>query len=531
MWVQNYDPLASALWSPLVAALPILVLSGLLLAGVAAPRAALSGLITALAIAVAAFKMPWAAAGAAALYGACFGLMPIGWIVLTAVFLYNLTVRAGQFEIVKHSVAAISPDRRMQALLIAFSFGSFLEGGAGFGAPVAISAALLIGLGFPPLYAASLTLLANTAPVAFGSIGIPIITLAKVSDMDVTALSRMAGCQLTFLSIIIPVWLVAVMSGWKGVKGAWPAILVCGGSFAVIQLLVATFHGPALVDVAAGLGSLALLTVFLRFWRPKETWRFPGESELSINNPDEREAGPVVPPPPTARQIAYAWVPWVLLSAMIFLWGWPAWKGALDTGFPAAMRVVCGVRATKVAVPGLQVYRTEPAEPAVPGTSRAAKAMDATYDWNIFSSAGSGVFLAAVLAAFWLRVSPRVFLAEFGRTLFSVRWALATIACMLALAYTMKFSGADLTLGLAFVHSGWFYPLFAPLLGWLGVVVTGSDTSSNAMFGSLQRVTAQRLGLNPVLIVTSNSTGGRSGQDDRGAEHRGCRGSHESERR
>ncbi|MGO9108142.1 MAG: L-lactate permease [Thermoguttaceae bacterium] len=518
-WVQNYNPLASAFWSTLVAALPIVVLSGLLLAGVAAPRAAISGLITGQAVAVAAFKMPVSAALAAAGYGACFGLMPIGWIVLTAVFLYSLTVRSGQFEIVKHSVAAISPDRRMQALLIAFSFGSFLEGGAGFGAPVAISAALLIGLGFPPLYAAGLTLLANTSPVAFGSIGIPITTLAKVSGLNELALSQMAGRQLPFLSVIIPAWLIAVMSGWKGIQGAWPAILVCGGSFAVIQFFVSNFHGPALVDVLAGLGSLALLTIFLQFWRPKKIWRFPDERETGQAGENQGageqtlpESGPAARLTPTARQIAYAWIPWVLLSVMISLWGWPAWRGVLDTGFQATARAVCGVQATKVVVHGLHVYRSEPAEPVVPGTGRAAKSMDATYDFNLLSTSGTSVFLAAILAAFWLRVTPRTFLAEFLQTLFGVRWALVTIACMLALAYTMKFSGADVTLGLAFIHTGWFFPLFAPFLGWLGVVVTGSDTSSNAMFGSLQRVTAERLGLNPVLIVASNSTGGVMGK-------------------
>ena len=530
-WVQNYNPLASAVWSPLVAALPILVLSGLLLAGVRAPRAAISGLLTALAVAVFTFNMPAAAAVAAAVYGACFGLMPIGWIVLSAVFLYNLTVRTGQFEIVKHSVAAISPDRRMQALLIAFSFGSFLEGGAGFGAPVAISAALLIGLGFPPLYAAVLALLANTSPVAFGSIGIPLTTLANVSKLDELALSQVAGFQLTFLSLIIPAWLIAVISGWKGIRGAWPAIVVSGGSFAAIQFFVATYYGPALVDVLAGLGSLALLTIFLQFWRPKETWRFPdeeageqgrkgegekggkGERETAVSSALPFSPSPLpLPPVPTAGQIVYAWVPWVLLSVMIFLWGWPTWKRVLDAGFLATARTACGVQATKVVVPGLHVYRTEPAEAVVPGTDRAANAMEASYDCNFFSTSGTGVFLAAILTACWLRVSPRVFLAEFRRTLFGARWALVTIACMLALAYTMKFSGADVTLGLAFVHTGWFYPLFAPFLGWLGVVVTGSDTSSNAMFGSLQGITAQRLGLNPVLIVASNSTGGVMGK-------------------
>ncbi len=508
-WVQNYNPLESAVWSTFFAALPIIVLSGLLLAGVAAPRAAISGLITGLAVAVATFKMPAAAALAAAIYGACFGLMPIGWIVLSAVFLYNLTVHSGQFEIVKHSVAAISADRRMQALLIAFSFGSFLEGGAGFGAPVAISAALLIGLGFPPLYAAGLTLLANTSPVAFGSIGIPITTLAKVSGLNELALSQMAGCQLLFLSLIISVWLIAVMSGWKGVRGCWPAILVCGGSFAVIQFFVSAIYGPALVDVLAGLGSLLLLTLFLRVWRPNDIWRFP---EVRDSDQAATDAGQAAGPMPTAGQIAYAWMPWILLSAMIFLWGWSTWKGILDSGFKATAGAICGVQATRVVVPGLQVYRTFPAEPLVPGTDRAAKALEASYDCNFFATSGSSVFLAAILSAFWLRVTPRVFWAEFWRTLVGVRWALVTIACMLALAYTMKFSGADVTLGLAFVHTGWFYPFFAPFLGWLGVLVTGSDTSTNAMFGSLQRVTAERLGLNPVLIVASNSTGGVMGK-------------------
>ena len=258
--------------------------------------------------------------------------------------------------------------------------------------------------------------------------------------------------------MIIPAWLVAVMSGWKGLKGCWPAILVCGGSFAAIQFLLATFHGPALVDVLAGLGSLALLTIFLRFWRPKEIWRFPEERATGPSDEDggtgkqiTSAAGPAARSAPTARQIAYAWVPWVLLSVMISLWGWPAWKGVVDAGFLATARVACGVQTTKVVVPGLNVYRTEPAERVVPGTDRAEKALEATYDCNFFASSGSSVFLAAILAAVWLRVSPRVFAAEFWRTLVSVRWALMTIACMLALAYTMKFSGMDVTLGLAFV--------------------------------------------------------------------------------
>ena len=301
-WVQVYDPLGSAVWSPMVAGLPIVVLLGLLVSGVSAPRAAMAGLIAALVVAVGVIKMPVSAALAAAAYGGCFGLLPIGWIVLAAVFLYHLTVRTGQFEIVKRSVMAISPDQRMQALLIAFSFGTFLEGAAGFGTPVAISAALLIGLGFSPLYAAGLALLANTSPVAFGALGTPIITLAKISGINEMALSQMAGRQLPLFSLLIPAWLVAVMSGWKGVKGCWPAILVCGGSFAAIQFCMSNFHGPTLVDVFGGIGSLVVLTIFLRFWQPKEIWRFPegAEEDKAISTKDTKwhKGGTTVPCPP-----------------------------------------------------------------------------------------------------------------------------------------------------------------------------------------------------------------------------------------
>ena len=513
-WVQNYDPLSSGLWSPLVASLPILILSGMLLAGISAPRAALAGLIAALGVAVGAFGMPGTQAAAAAGYGACFGLMPIGWIVLAAVFLYNLTVRTGQFEVVKQSVAVISPDQRIQALLIAFCFGSFLEGAAGFGAPVAISVALLIGLGFRPLIAAGVALLANTSPVAFGSLGIPIITLARISGLNEMALSQMTGRQLPFFSLVIPAWLVVMMSGWKGLKGCWPAVLVCGGSFATIQFFVSNFHGPSLVDVFGGIGSLVVLTIFLQFWHPKEIWRFPEEPAEGESKTASAAAQSAAAPRPTAWQIVIAWMPWALLSVMIFVWGWPDCKKRLNQGCLQALEAVVGVKGTTVAIPGLDglVYRTSPAVPVAPGADRAAEPEKARYDCNFVVESGTGVFLAAILSAVWLRVSPRVFLAELVRTFLQVRWALWTIACMLALAFTMKYSGADVTLGLAFVRTGWFYPLFAPLLGWLGVIVTGSDTSANAMFGNLQRVTAQRLGLPEVLIVASNSTGGVMGK-------------------
>jgi lactate permease len=561
-WVQNYNPLDSAVLSSAMAALPIVILLGLLLCGTSAPRAALAGLIGALGVAIGGFRMPTSAALAAAGYGACYGLLPIGWIVLAAVFLYHLTVRSGQFEVVKRSVTAISPDRRIQALLIAFSFGTFLEGAAGFGTPVAISAALLIGLGFSPLYAAGLALIANTSPVAFGALGTPIILLAKVSGINEMALSQMAGRQLPLFSLMIPAWLVAVMSGWKGVKGCWPAILVCGGSFAAIQFLTSNLHGPALVDVFGGVGSLVALTVFLQFWQPEEIWRFPEEGrgardegrgekgegggrkaeggrgkaeELAVSveqqesleqvaglqsevskspNPQIPKSLTPRPSPLTPRQIAYAWMPWVLLSVMVFLWGWPAWKTCLNGGDENSPNCLAGVSLKSFKTPWLHgvVYRTAPVVRVPSGADRAEKPEKAIYELNWLSTTGTGIFLAAILSAFWLRISPRIFFGEFLRTLYRVRWALFTIACMLALAFTTKYSGADATLGLAFTRTGWFYPFFAPLLGWLGVALTGSDTSCNALFGSLQRITAEQLHLNPVLIVASNSTGGVMGK-------------------
>jgi lactate permease len=505
-WVQVYNPLGWPWLSSLVAGLPILVLLGLLVWGSSAPRAAIAGLAVALAVAVSVFRMPVATALAAAANGAFFGLMPIGWIVLSAVFLFHLTVRSGQFEVLKQSVAMISPDRRMQALVIAFCFGALLEGAAGFGAPVAVCAALLIGIGFKPLYAASLALLANTSPVAFGALGIPIRTLAEVSGINEMALSQMAGRQLTFFSLIIPVWLVAVMSGWKGVKGAWPALVVCGGSYATIQFLMSNFHGPTLVNVVGGLGSLAALVMLLRFWQPNEIWRFPEESHTG----EPQTTGPLL----TSWQIAYAWTPWLLLALMILLWAWPPWKTVLNGGSPEAPNMLSGISRISFPVPALdqRVYRASPVAEVQPGSDRAEKPEKAIYDFNWLSATGTALFLAAALAACWLRIGPRVFITELGKTVLRTRWALLTIACMLALAYVTKYSGADATLGLAFTRTGWLYPFFAPLLGWLGVALTGSDTSANALFGSLQRITAEQLKLNATLIVASNSTGGVMGK-------------------
>ena len=503
---------------------------GLLAYGTSAHRAAIAGLVSALVVAVFGFGMPSDAALAAAGFGALFGLLPIGWIVVAAVFLFQLTVRTGQFEVVKRSVAAISPDRRIQALLIAFCFGSFVEGAAGFGTPVAISAALMIGLGFTPLYAAGLALIANTSPVAFGALGTPITTLAEVSGLPVAALSQMAGRQLPLFSLIVPAWLVATMSGWRGVAGCWPAIAVCGGSFASIQFYTANYQDPSLVDVFGGLGSLAALTVFSRFWRPRQIWRFADDSgvellEDRIPRP-ERSTGAAgrahqwpeaaalnAQSRPSAREAVYAWMPWAILSVAVFVWGWGPVKQFLNGG-PSMPSALASFVKQKFPIERLhnRVFATSQVARAAPGSDRAEQPFSAEYTFNWLGTTGTGIFLAAILAAFWLRVTPGEFVAQFMQTLISMRWALLTIACMLALAYTTKYSGSDATLGLAFTKTGVCYPFFAPLLGWLGVALTGSDTSSNALFGNLQRITAEQLGLPNVLIVASNSTGGVMGK-------------------
>lgn len=512
VWTQNYNPTGSAWLSTLLAALPIVVLLGLLgLRGWPAPRAAAAGLIAALAVAIGVYRMPATMAGAAALYGACFGLLPIGWIVLAAVFLYNLTVAAGRFEIVKASVASLSVDRRIQAILIAFCFGAFIEGAAGFGTPVAISAALMIGAGFSPLYAAGLALLANTAPVAFGALGTPITTLARVTGIDEGLLSAMAGRQLPFFSLIVPAWMVVTMSGWRGLAGVWPAVLVSGGSFAAVQFAVANWWGPTLVDVAGGLASLVALAVFLRFWQPAAVWHFPDEaiagrigataglSSLSRSAPADAAARRERTY--SAWEITSAWVPWLLLSAAVFVWGLPDARAWFD-------RALGGAAVVELPISGLheRVLRAPPAAPS------GAEAERAILRVNWLSTTGTGILVAAILAAAWMGIAPRRFVVVFWRTLVAMRWPLATIAMMLAIAYVTRYCGSDVTLGLAFTHTGVLYPFFAAMLGWLGVALTGSDTSSNALFGSLQKVTAEQLGLNPVLIATANSTGGVMGK-------------------
>ena len=501
-WTQIYDPLGSPWLSTIVAALPVVLLLGTLgLLEWSAPKAAALGLASALVVAIFVYGMPWEMAFASAAHGACFGLFPIGWIVLAAIFLYSLTVKTGQFEIVKSSVAGLSADRRLQALLIAFSFGAFVEGAAGFGTPVAISAALMIGTGFSPLHAAGLALIANTSPVAFGALGTPITTLADVTGLDEMKLSAMAGRQLPLFSLIVPAWLVWTMAGWRGVRGVWPAILVSGGSFALVQFWVANYFGPRLVDVAGGLVSLVCLAAFLKFWRPTQLWSFA--------SPEAQPSSAETATHYTTRQIASAWVPWVLLSVCVFVWGLPQVKKKLDN-LPGAM--------IPVKVPYLheRVYRDQPV------VESKEKPETAVFRLNWLSATGTGILVAAILSAFWMNVPPARFVMTFVETVHRMRWPLFTIAVMLAIAYTTRYSGTDATLGLAFTHTGVLYPFFAAMLGWLGVALTGSDTSSNALFGSLQKITAEGLVkrgvLNlsneqaSILMATANSTGGVMGK-------------------
>jgi lactate permease len=551
-WTQDYNPTGSAVLSTVLAAAPIVVLLGLLgLRGWSAPRAAVAGLATALAVAVLVFGMPWTSALAAAGAGACFGLFPIGWIVLNAVFLYALTVEAGEFDKVKRSVAALSPDRRIQALLIAFSFGAFVEGAAGFGTPVAISSALMIGAGFPPLQAAGLALIANTAPVAFGALGTPITTLSRVTGLDELALSAMAGRQLPFFSLIVPAWMVWTMSGWRGLRGVWPAVLVCGGTFAAVQFLVSNFLGPTLVDVAGGLVSLAALAGMLKLWQPRESWQFGpevggqksgvrgqwvevSETDVGANDARDRSTGQdpesklsASPAHDLPREIASAWVPWLLLSVCVFIWGVPQVRTLLDGGLAGAVladrkqtveqrpltwwerpNALAGRTAPQWDVPQLHGRILRDVS-VVRGSS---KPEEARFRLNWLSATGTGILVAALLSSVWMGIHPQRVARTFWRTLLQMRWPLLTIAAMLAIAYTTRYSGTDVTLGLAFTYTGVLYPFFAALLGWLGVALTGSDTSSNALFGSLQRFTAEQLGLSPILICAANSTGGVMGK-------------------
>jgi lactate permease len=477
-WPQNYEPLDGIITSALVASIPIVLLLVLLgFCHVRAHWAALAGLGSAFAIAVAIFHMPAPLALAAAGYGVAFGLFPIGWIVLNAIFIYELSVVTGGFEILKQRIAGLSGDRRIQALLIAFAFGAFIEGCAGFGAPVAISGAMLVGLGFKPLEAAKLALIGNTAPVAFGSLGIPLTTLHSITGLDLMQLSQMVGRQLPVFSCIVPFWLVAAQVGWRGMVEVWPACLACGVSFALTQFLVSNFHGPWLVDQVSALVAMGALVLLLRVWRPSSAGQ-PATSDHARG------------------RLAPALLPWLALSVFVIVWSIPAVKSALN-----------GLSAPKLPVPLLHMG-IERVPPVVPRP----ELEKAEFVLNWLTATGTALLLAGVVAGLLLGQRPVMLARMYGRVFWRVRLSLLTIALMLSLGFTTKFAGLDTTMGLAFAHTGWWFPFFSPLLGWLGVALTGSDTSSNVLFGNLQKVTAEQLGLSPILSAASNSSGGVMGK-------------------
>ncbi|MBE3035374.1 MAG: lactate permease LctP family transporter [Actinobacteria bacterium] len=502
-WIQHYDPLGNMWLSTAVAALPIvLLLVALAVLEWRAHVAAGAALVAALVTSTLVFGMPFSAAAATALYGGAYGLLPIGWIIVNAVFLYDLTVETGQFEIVKQSVGHLSSDRRIQALLVAFSFGAFIEGAAGFGTPVAICSALLMGLGFTPLHAAGLSLIANTAPVAFGAIGTPILTLGAVTGLDPKTLGAMAGRQLPFVALIVPAWIVVTMSGWRGLRGVWPAVVVCGGTFAAVQFLWSNFVGPELVDIVGGVVSIVALALFCRVWQPADSTGRQDVHALGLRR----------------ATIVRAWLPWMFLSVAVMLWGLAPVKASLNGGARPSMQAAL---APKWNVPLLhrRVFRDYPVEPAAIDRARVEEAAyrdrraePAVFTLNWASATGTAIFLAALATILYLRIPLGVAAAVAGRTLRRMRTSLATISLMLALGFVTRYGGTDATLGMAFTRTGVLYPFFATLLGWLGVALTGSDTSSNVLFGSLQKITAQQLGFNPILIVTANSTGGVMGK-------------------
>ena len=487
-WTQGYDPLGHWWLSTLVAALPVVVLLGALaVLRIKAHWAALLGLAASLVIAVGVFKMPAGMGARTAVYGACYGLFPIGWIILNVIFMYDMNCASGRFKVLQESLMGITQDRRLQLLLIAFSFGAFFEGAAGFGTPVAVTAAILIGLGFKPLQASGLSLIANTAPVAYGALGTPLIALQTVTGLDLLQLSGMAGRILPFFSVLVPFWLLWAFAGFSGMLEIWPAVLVAGVFFAIPQFLVSNFHGPWLVDVVSAVCSMAAVTVLLLIWHPKKIWGFEGhEADRSARGQHGHSTGEVVK----------AWTPWVILSVLVFLWGLPSVKAFLDK-----------ISIFKVPVGGLHnlILRVPPV--VAKNTAEAA-----VFNFNWLSATGSGILVAAIISGFVMGFGPLQMLRQYGKTLYKVRFSLITIAAMMSIGFMTRYSGLDATMGLAFARTGTFYPFFGTLLGWLGVALTGSDTASNVLFGSLQKISATQVGVSPTLMAAANSCGGVMGK-------------------
>lgn len=479
MWQQMPDPFSSTILSALVAAVPIVALCILLLSRkIVGWLASVITLVLALLIAIVAFHMPAEFAMLSTAYGALQGLFPIGWIVLNAVLLYNISVRTGSFAIVRDTIESITVDRRLQALLIAFCFGAFLEGSAGFGAPVAITAGMLVGLGFNALYAAGICLIANTAPVAFGGIGIAVITAGTVTNIDPNLISRMVGHQLPFIAAIIPLWLTVLIAGWKGAREIWPALVVAGSSYAITMFVTASFVGPMLPDILSAVVSISAMVILLRFWQPKTVWRFPHEPKVAEKAHRKKHNH-------SKGTIIRAWTPFVLLVIFVGNWGSTGVKALLDV---TSIKIPFGALDQAVYI------------------GDAPK--DAVYTFGWLSAAGTAILFAAILSAILLHMPLRAFYETVLKTFRELAKPLLTIAAVVGFAYLANFSGMSSALGHALTVTGHWFPLIAPLLGWLGVFITGSDTSSNALFGGIQQQTARVLGIDPTLTVAANTSGG-----------------------
>jgi lactate permease len=499
VWSQVYDPLGNTFLSTLVAAIPVLVLlGGLGFFHIKAHVAAILGLVSAFAIAIFLLGMPLKMAGTAAFFGASFAVVGIGWIIVNLIFLYRLTQKAGLFKVLQDSIGAITGDRRLQLVLIAFCFGAFFEGAAGGGTPVAVTGAILIGLGFSPLAASGLSLIANTAPVAYGGLGTPIIVLNSVTqntDEYLLTLSAMVGRQLPFFSVIVPFWLVITFCGFKRSMEIWPAILVAGVSFAVPQFIISNYHGPWLVDMLSAMISMVSVAVFLKFWKPREVMiaadgsaagMVPYAQAAAVNHGHSKDL------------VVKAWTPWIILTVILFAWGLPFVKAWLNTK---------GVTYFEFEMTGLHkmVQRVAPAV-ATPHTE------GAVLKFGFISATGTGILIAAVISGLIMGFKVKELVSEWLETLWIMRTSVITIIAMIALAYTTRYSGMDATMGLAFANTGWLYPFFGTLIGWVGVALTGTDAGSNALFGSQQQITANKLGLSPTLMAAANSSGGVMGK-------------------
>ncbi|AFJ47819.1 L-lactate permease [Shimwellia blattae] len=495
LWQQLYDPAGNIWLSSLVAVLPILFFFFALIK--LRMKGYLAATITvglALAVALLFYRMPVDRALMSVVYGFFYGLWPIAWIIIAAVFVYKISVKTGQFAIIRASILSITPDQRLQMLIVGFCFGAFLEGAAGFGAPVAITAALLVGLGFNPLYAAGLCLIVNTAPVAFGAMGIPIIVAGQVTGIDSFVIGQMVGRQLPFMTIIVLFWIMGIMDGWRGIKETWPAVTVAAGSFAIAQYLSSNFIGPELPDIISSLVSLLCLTTFLRYWQPKRIFRFgdlgAGVTDMTLERQNY-----------TAGQVVKAWSPFLFLTVTVTLWSLPGFKAMFAAGGPLYDMVM------NISVPWLDKTVAR-----MPPVVAASTPYPAVYKFDWFSATGTAILFAALLSIVWLRMKPKAAIVTFGETLKELALPIYSIGMVLAFAFISNYSGLSATLALAFSQTGHAFTFFSPFLGWLGVFLTGSDTSSNALFAALQATAAQQIGVSDILLVAANTSGGVTGK-------------------